>query len=55
MEGQWCLCSIKEGGEVKVKIVHVGRGKFKVIEDEDQGRQVGKILDASELIHCKFP
>jgi len=53
MEGHWCLCSIK-GGEVKVKVVHVCRGRFRVIEDEDEGSQVGKILDASDLIHCKF-
>lgn len=53
MEGHWCLATM-EGREVKVKIRHVGRGRFKILEDEDGGKQVGKILDASELVHCKF-
>jgi hypothetical protein len=51
--GSWCLCVLQES-EVKVKIRHIGRGKFKVIEDEANGTYIGKIIDASDLIHCKF-
>jgi hypothetical protein len=42
-----------DGNEVKAKIMHVGNGKFKILEDE-YSRYIGKIVDASEVMHCKF-
>ncbi len=48
----WCLLSLG-GEEVKAKILHVGRGRFRIIADES-GKYVGKIIDASDILHCKF-
>ena len=48
----WCLISI-DGREIKAKIIHMGRGKFKILDDKDS-KYVGKIVDASDVVHCKF-
>jgi len=53
MKESWCLAMI-DGREVKVRLDHIGRGRFRIVEDEDNGKHVNKVLDASELIHCKF-
>ncbi len=53
MKESWCLARI-DGSEVKVRLDHIGRGRFRIVEDEDNGKYVSKVLDASELIHCKF-
>jgi uncharacterized protein len=41
-------------GELKIdaKIIHKGRGKFKIVEDKHKGMYVNKIVDASDVIHC---
>ena len=49
----WCLVSINQAKK-KVKLVHIGRGKFKVIagEEGDRGND-NKIIDAADIFHCK--
>lgn len=39
--------------EVRVTIIHVGRGKFIIIRDDYSDKYVGKIIDASDVIHCR--
>lgn len=51
-DGTWCLVSIGDE-RVKAKIMHVGRGKYKIVEDES-GRHAGKKVDASDVLHCKY-
>jgi len=53
MTDSWCLVSI-DGHQIKAKIIHKSRGKFKIVEDEEGGKYVGRIVDASEVLHCKF-
>ena len=48
----WCLVHI-DGQQIRVKIVHAGRGRFRIVED-DGGRYVGRLVDASDVIHCRF-
>jgi hypothetical protein len=51
----WCLALINETRR-RAKIVHIGRGKFKVISgDEEDTRYAGNIIiiDASDIFHCK--
>ncbi|HZA69417.1 MAG TPA: hypothetical protein VE548_06930 [Nitrososphaeraceae archaeon] len=48
----WCKLSIKET-EVKAKIKHMGRGKFKILTDESGGEYTNVIVDASDVFHCK--
>ncbi|MGI8831021.1 MAG: hypothetical protein ACR2IS_00120, partial [Nitrososphaeraceae archaeon] len=46
----WCLASIKEVRR-RVKIVHIGRGKFKVINDGEGDRYADNIIiDASDIL-----
>lgn len=40
--------------EIKATILHVGRGKFRIINDKRNGKFVGRIVDAEDVIHCKF-
>jgi hypothetical protein len=49
----WCLAFINEAKR-RVKIVHIGRGKFKVISDGEGYRYADNIIiDASDIFHCK--
>jgi hypothetical protein len=49
----WCLAFISEA-ERRVKIVHIGRDKFKVISDREGDRYADNIIiDASDIFHCK--
>lgn len=48
----WSIVFI-EGVEIEAKIIHKGRGKFKIIEDKYKAKYVNKIVDASDVVHCK--
>jgi hypothetical protein len=37
-----------------VKVKHVGSGKYRIIEDNGDGKYVGKIVDASDIFHCNL-
>jgi len=39
------------GQEIRARIVHKGRGKFR-IEDDIGGHNKGKVIDASDIISC---
>lgn len=47
----WCLVSINEL-IINAKIVHKGKGNFKILNDEYAGRYIDKIVDASDIIRC---
>jgi hypothetical protein len=47
----WCTISVN-GIKTKVQVRHLGRGKFKVVNDESQGSLIGSIFDASEIFYC---
>ena len=38
--------------KIYAKIIHKGRGKFKIVEDKYKGKYVNKIVDASDVIQC---
>jgi hypothetical protein len=46
----WCTVDI-DGQEIRAKIAHKGRGKFR-IEDDASGNYTGKVIDASDIISC---
>lgn len=48
----WCVLSINET-EVKAKIKHMGRSRFKIIADENGGEYTNMVIDASDVFHCK--
>jgi hypothetical protein len=49
----WCFLLI-DGTKFDAKIVHTGRGKFKILNDEYGGKHTNKIVDASDVIRCKI-
>ena len=49
----WCFLRI-DGIGFDAKIVHKGRGKFKILNDEYGGKYNNKIVDASDVIRCKI-
>jgi hypothetical protein len=49
----WSVLLI-DGLVIEAKIIHKGRGKFKIIEDNYKSKYVNKIVDASAVIRCKL-
>ena len=47
--GLFCLLT---NSKIEAKIIHKGRGKFKILEDKYKGKYVNKIVDASDVIRC---
>jgi hypothetical protein len=57
----WCVLFIDDDNEeeeeeeevkTEAKIIHKGRGKFKILEDRYGGKYINKIVDASDVIRC---
>jgi hypothetical protein len=49
----WCYIVI-DGARFEAKIIHKGRGKFKILNDEYGGIYSDKIVDASDVIRCRI-
>jgi hypothetical protein len=49
----WCFLFMKGNG-FEAKIVHKGRGKFKILDDKYEGKYNNEIVDASDIVHCKI-
>ena len=49
----WAILLIN-GVKIEAKIFHIGRGKFKIVEDIYRAKYVNKIVDASDVIHCNL-
>lgn len=47
----WCTILI-DNIKTKVKVRHIGKGKFKIVNDEINGNLIGSLLDASDIFHC---
>jgi hypothetical protein len=42
------------GTEFEAKIIHKGRGKFKILNDEYGGKYTNKMVDASDVVRCRI-
>jgi hypothetical protein len=49
----WCYIII-DGERFEAKIIHKGRGKFKILNDEYGGKYNNKIVDASDVVRCRI-
>jgi hypothetical protein len=48
----WCI--VQGSNKVfRAQIQHVGRGKFKIVNDNQESIHVGQIVDASDIINCE--
>ena len=52
-DSSWCNLLIN-GSNVRAKVKHVGSGKYRIIEDNGDGKYVGKVADASDIFHCNL-
>ena len=48
----WAVLSM-DGLKIEAKIMHKGRGRFIILDDNYRGKYIGKIVDASDVIRCK--
>jgi hypothetical protein len=48
----WCIVETNNA-VFRAGIVHVGRGKYKIIQDNKDGNFVGQIIDASDILQCE--
>jgi hypothetical protein len=52
-DSSWCNLLISRSN-VRAKVKHVGSGKYRIIEDNGDGKYVGKVVDASDIFHCNL-
>ena len=50
----WCRFYIDDFNTAKVKIIHIRGGKYRIIEDREGGKSVGRIVDASDVDHFEI-
>jgi hypothetical protein len=41
-----------EGKRIKVRLAHIGRGRFLILDDEEGGTYIDKTVDASDIVNC---
>jgi hypothetical protein len=47
-------CTIELSNQVfRAQIQHIGRGKFKILNDNQEGVHIGQIVDASDIHNCE--
>lgn len=49
----WCLLLLDDT-KLIAKILHIGRGKFKILDDEYGGKFVNETIDASDILSCNL-
>ena len=48
----WFVLFIDYEVKIEAKIIHKGKGKFKIVKDRYGGKYINKIVDASDVIRC---
>jgi len=51
-KGDWCIVSI-DGNDVRAKIVHRGRGKYRIVEDNMDGKYLTTTMDAEDVVRVE--
>jgi hypothetical protein len=48
----WCI--VEHSNKVfRAQVQHIGRGKFKILNDNQDRIHVSQILDASDILNCE--
>jgi hypothetical protein len=50
----WCRYYIDDFNTAKVKILHIRGGKYRIIDDKEGGKYIGRIVDASDVSHFEI-
>jgi hypothetical protein len=53
LQGTWCVVELSNQEVFRAQIQHVGRGKFKILNDNQERIHIGQIVDASDIINCE--
>lgn len=48
----WCMVE-RSNQLFRAQLQHVGRGKFKILNDNKEGVYIGQIVDASDILNCE--
>ena len=48
----WCIVSVNRRDSI-VKIRHIGRGKFRIVEVFNGNLEIDTIVDASDVLDCR--
>ena len=48
-KGDWCIISF-DGGIVRAKLIHKSRGRFRIVDDNKDGKYIDRIVDAGDII-----
>jgi len=50
---EWTWCTVEQDGRVfQAKVIHLRRGKFRIIHDNMGGAYLDRIVDASDIYSC---
>jgi hypothetical protein len=45
-------CRVEYSNQVfRAQLLHIGRGKFKILNDNQEGAFIGQIVDASDILN----
>jgi hypothetical protein len=48
----WCVVEYSDH-LFRAQLQHMGRGKFKILNDNQEGIHIGRIVDASDIHSCE--
>jgi hypothetical protein len=48
----WCVVELSNQ-IFRAQLLHIGRGKFKILNDNQEGIHIGQIVDASDIRNCE--
>ncbi|MDQ3851949.1 MAG: hypothetical protein M3299_03855 [Thermoproteota archaeon] len=48
----WCVVELSNQ-VFRAQLQHIGRGKFKILNDNQEGIHIGQIVDASDILNCE--
>jgi hypothetical protein len=48
----WCVVEYSDH-VFRAQLQHMGRGKFKILNDNQEGIHIGRIVDASDIHSCE--
>jgi hypothetical protein len=48
----WCVIELSNR-VFRAQVQHIGRGKFKILNDNQQGIHIGQIVDASYILNSE--
>jgi hypothetical protein len=51
-KGDWSIISF-DGGIVRAKLIHKSRGRFSIVDDNKDGKYIGRIVDAGDIIQVE--